>query len=61
MNNTPQEAWELIKRMAENSQQFGTRKDVHTRRVNEVNGSSIQQQLSKLTSVIRQLAVGNLQ
>ena len=58
MNNTPQEAWELIKRMAENSQQFGTRKDVHTRRVN---GSSIQQQLSKLTSVIQQLAVGNLQ
>ncbi|XP_027177724.1 uncharacterized protein LOC113776872 [Coffea eugenioides] len=61
MNKTPQNAWKLIERMVENSQQFGTRGDVHTRRVNEVIVSSIQQQISELTSTIRQLAVGNLQ
>ncbi|XP_027172083.1 uncharacterized protein LOC113771713 [Coffea eugenioides] len=61
MNKTPQDAWELIERMTENSQQFDTREDAHTCRVNEVNVSSIQQQISELTSAIRQLAVGNFQ
>nr|XP_027077154.1 uncharacterized protein LOC113700925 [Coffea arabica] len=61
MNKTPQDAWKLIERMAENSQQFGTREDVHTHRVNEVTVSSIQQQISELTSAIRQLVVGDLQ
>ncbi|XP_027178201.1 uncharacterized protein LOC113777366 [Coffea eugenioides] len=61
MNKTSQDAWKLIERMAENSQQFGTREDVHTRQVNEVTVSSIQQQISKLTSAIRQLVVGDLQ
>ena len=45
--------------MAENSQQFSTREDVPTRKVNEVETSSIQQQLTELTSFVRQLAVGN--
>ena len=58
-NKTPREAWLLIESMAENSQQFGFRESNPTRRVNEVETSSIQQQLSKLTSFVRQLAVGN--
>ena len=45
--------------MAENSQLFSSREDVPTRRVNEVETSSIQQQLSELTSFVRQLAVGS--
>ncbi|XP_071905861.1 uncharacterized protein [Coffea arabica] len=57
VNKIPRETWELIEGMAENSQQFGTREDVPTRRVNEVKTSSIQQQISELTSFVRQLAV----
>ncbi|XP_071920690.1 uncharacterized protein [Coffea arabica] len=56
-NKTPREAWELIEAMAENSQQFGFRESNPTRRVNEVETSSIQQQLSELTSAVRQLAM----
>ncbi|XP_027182175.1 uncharacterized protein LOC113780589 [Coffea eugenioides] len=56
-NKTPKEAWELIEAMTENSQQFGFRESNPTRRVNEVETSSIQQQLSELTSVVRQLAM----
>ncbi|XP_027183965.1 uncharacterized protein LOC113782266 [Coffea eugenioides] len=59
VNKTPWAAWELIKGMTENSQQFGTREDVLIRKVNEVKTSSIQQQLTELTSFVRQLAVGN--
>ncbi|XP_027185081.1 uncharacterized protein LOC113783207 [Coffea eugenioides] len=59
VNKTTQEARELIEGMAENSQQFGTREDVPIRKVNEVETSSIQQQLTELTSFVRQLAVGN--
>nr|XP_027076958.1 uncharacterized protein LOC113700697 [Coffea arabica] len=50
VNKTPRGAWELIEGMAENSQQFGSREDIPTRRVNEVETSSIQQQISELTS-----------
>nr|XP_027123738.1 uncharacterized protein LOC113740333 [Coffea arabica] len=56
-NKTPREAWELIEAMAENSQQFGLRESKPPRRINEVETSSIQQQLSELTSVVRQLAM----
>ncbi|XP_027155143.1 uncharacterized protein LOC113755303, partial [Coffea eugenioides] len=56
-NKTPREAWELIEAMAENSQQFGFRESNPPRRVNEVETSSLQQQLSALTSVVRQLAM----
>ncbi|XP_027166154.1 uncharacterized protein LOC113766131 [Coffea eugenioides] len=59
VNKTPRAAWELIERMAENLQQFDSRKDIPTRMVNEVETSSIQQQLSELTSFVRQLAVGS--
>ncbi|XP_027150381.1 uncharacterized protein LOC113750623 [Coffea eugenioides] len=59
VNKIPREAWELIEGMTENSQQFGTREDVPIRKVNEVETSSIQQQLTELTSFVRQLAVGN--
>ena len=41
VNKTPREAWELIERMAKNSQQFGTREDVPIRKVNEVETFSI--------------------
>ncbi|XP_027150222.1 uncharacterized protein LOC113750449 [Coffea eugenioides] len=61
-NKIPREACELIEVMAENSQQFGFRESNPTRRVNEVEtSSSIQQQLSELTSFVLQLAVGNVQ
>nr|XP_027083718.1 uncharacterized protein LOC113706020 [Coffea arabica] len=59
VNKTPREAWKLIEGMAENSQQFGTREDILIRKVNEVETSFIQQQLTELTSFVRQLAVGN--
>ncbi|XP_027172525.1 uncharacterized protein LOC113772154 [Coffea eugenioides] len=59
-NKTPREAWELIEAMVENSQQFGFRESNPTRMVNEVESTSIQQQLSELTSVVRQLALGNV-
>nr|XP_027122256.1 uncharacterized protein LOC113739220 [Coffea arabica] len=59
VNKTPREARELIEGMAENSQQFGTREDVPIRKVHEVETSSIQQQLTVLSSFFRQLAVGN--
>ncbi|XP_027083781.1 uncharacterized protein [Coffea arabica] len=59
-NKTPREAWELIEAMAENSQQFGFRESNPPRRVNEVETSSLQQQLSELTSVVRQLAMRDM-
>ncbi|XP_027151330.1 uncharacterized protein LOC113751499 [Coffea eugenioides] len=59
VNKTPREAWELIEGMAENSQQFGTREDISICKVNEIETSSIQQQLTELTLFVRQLAVGN--
>ena len=61
VNKTPRQAWDLIEGMAENSRQFGTRDDVPKRQVNEVSNSFVQQQLSELTSIVRQLAVGNMQ
>ena len=61
VNKTPGEAWELIERMMENSQQFDSRETLPTRWVNEIEISSIQQQLSELTSFVQQLAVGNEQ
>ena len=60
MNKIPREAWELIEGMVKNFQQFATREDIVTRRVNEVNISSLQEQLSKLTFIVRQMAIGNV-
>ncbi|XP_027173018.1 uncharacterized protein LOC113772584 [Coffea eugenioides] len=59
VNKTPQEARELIERMAENSQQFVTREDCPIRRVNEVETPSMRQQLTELTAFVRQQAVRN--
>ncbi|XP_027152472.1 uncharacterized protein LOC113752560 [Coffea eugenioides] len=59
-NKTPREAWLLIESMAKNSQQFGFRESNPIRRVNEMETSSIQQQISELTSFVRQLAMGNM-
>ena len=51
----------LIANMAANSQQFGTRLDPPSKHVNEVNISSLEQQIASLTSLVRQMAVGNMQ
>nr|XP_027109381.1 uncharacterized protein LOC113729261 [Coffea arabica] len=61
MNKTSREAWELIEGMAESSQQFSTREDIPTHHVNEVNISSMQKQLVELTSMVHQIAMGNMQ
>jgi len=51
----------LIANMAANSQQFGTRLDLPSKHVNEVNISSLEQQITSLTSLVCQMAVGNMQ
>ena len=43
----------LIANMAANSQQFGTRLDSPSKHVNEVNISSLEQQIVSLTSLVR--------
>ncbi|XP_073137142.1 uncharacterized protein [Henckelia pumila] len=59
-DKTPKDARNLIENMAANSKKFGTsRGDPMLRRNNEVNVSSLEQQLINLTSLVRQLAVGN--
>ena len=47
--------------MAANSQQFGTRLDPPSKHVNKVNISSLEQQIASLTSLVRQMVVGNMQ
>jgi hypothetical protein len=61
VDKTPEAARNLIANMAANSQQFGTRLGFASQHVNEVNTSSIQQQIANLTSLVRQMAVGNMQ
>ncbi|XP_031270531.1 uncharacterized protein LOC116128914 [Pistacia vera] len=61
VDKTTEAAKQLISNMAANFQQFGTRHDAPTKKVNEVSTSSIEQQLFDLTSLVRQLAVGNAQ
>ena len=51
----------LIANMAANSQQFGTRLNPPSKHVNEVNISSLEQQIASLTTLVRQMAVGNMQ
>ena len=43
----------LIANMAANSQQFGTRLDSPSKHVNEVNISSLEQQIASLTFLVR--------
>ena len=61
VDKTPKAARNLIANMATNSQQFGTRLDPSSKHVNEVNISSLEQQIVSLTSLVRQMAVGNMQ
>ncbi|XP_038977889.1 uncharacterized protein LOC120108375 [Phoenix dactylifera] len=61
VDKTPETARNLIANMAANSQQFGTRLDPPSKHVNEVNISSLEQQIASLTSLVRQMAVGNMQ
>ncbi|XP_022865475.1 uncharacterized protein LOC111385329 [Olea europaea var. sylvestris] len=61
VDKTPEGARNLIANMAANSQQFGTRLDTPSRHVNEVNVSSLEQQLASLTSLVYQMAAGNMQ
>ena len=61
VDKTPKAARNLIANMAANSQQFGTRLDPPSKHVNEVNISSLEQQIASLTSLICQMAVGNMQ
>jgi hypothetical protein len=61
VDKTPKAARNLIANMAANSQQFGTRIDLPSKHVNEVNISSLEEQITSLTSLVRQMAVGNMQ
>ena len=61
MNKTPTQARVLISNMAANAQQFGSRQDPILRKVNEVNISSVEQRLDKLTSLVEKFVVGNVQ
>ena len=61
VDKTPEAAKNLISNMAANSQQFGTRMDHTPKKVNEVNTSSLVRQISDLTSLVRQMAVNNVQ
>nr|XP_023895215.1 uncharacterized protein LOC112007142 [Quercus suber] len=61
VDKTPEAARNLIANMAANSQQVGTRLDPPSKHVNEVNISSLEQQMARLTSLVRQMVVGNMQ
>ncbi|XP_019178790.1 PREDICTED: uncharacterized protein LOC109173896 [Ipomoea nil] len=60
-DKTPTDARQLISTMAENSQQYGTRADGSIRRVNEVSTSQLENKISDLTTLVRQMAVGQMQ
>jgi hypothetical protein len=61
VDKTPEAARNLIANMAANSQQFGTRFDLPSKHVNEVNISSLEQKIVSLTSLVCQMAVGNME
>ena len=61
VDKIPKAARNLIANMAANSQQFGTRLDPPSKHVNEINVSSLEQQIVSLTSLVRQMVVGNMQ
>ncbi|KAH9697834.1 hypothetical protein KPL71_023778 [Citrus sinensis] len=60
VDKTPDTARNLIANMAVNSQQFNTRNDLlpPPKRVNEVSTTSLEKQVSNLTSLVQQLALG---
>jgi hypothetical protein len=53
VDKTLEAARNLIANMAANSQQFGTRLDLPSKHVNEVNISSLEQQIVSLNSLVR--------
>ena len=61
VDKTPEAVRNLIVNMAANSQQFGTRLNPPSKHVNGVNISSLEQQIASLTSLVRQMTVGNMQ
>ena len=61
VDKTPEAARNLIANMAANSQQFETRLDPPSKHVNKVNISFLEQQIASLTSLVRQMVVGNMQ
>jgi hypothetical protein len=61
VDKTPEATRNLIANMAANSQQFDTRLDLPSKHVNEVNIFSLEQQIASLASLVRQMAVGNMQ
>ena len=61
-DKTSQQAQVLISNIATNSQQFNTRPKMPVRKVNEVSSSSsLEQQITNLTLVVQQLAMGGMQ
>ncbi|RDX82284.1 hypothetical protein CR513_36947, partial [Mucuna pruriens] len=64
MDKTPTTARHLISNMARNTQQFGIRGPSQSRMVNEIGAASnqrLENQLTELTSLVRQLVVGQNQ
>ncbi|XP_010242023.1 PREDICTED: uncharacterized protein LOC104586472 [Nelumbo nucifera] len=61
VDKTPEAARNLIANMAANSQQFSYRLNPPAKHANEVNISSLEQQIASLTSLVRQMAAGNMQ
>ncbi|RDY01345.1 hypothetical protein CR513_15343, partial [Mucuna pruriens] len=64
MDKTPTAARHLISNMASNTQQFGTRGTIAPRMVNEIgtiDNPRLENQLTELTSLVRQLAIGQNQ
>ncbi|GMI95485.1 hypothetical protein HRI_003217800 [Hibiscus trionum] len=61
VNKAPTQAKDLINIMAANYQQFNLAHDTISRRVNEVNVSSLEDNISNLTSLVQKLALGNTQ
>ncbi|XP_031100852.1 uncharacterized protein LOC116004820 [Ipomoea triloba] len=61
VDKIPDVAKNLIANMAANSQQFGNRLVQPSKQINEVSISNLEQQVAGLTTLVRQLAVGNMQ
>ncbi|RDY05211.1 hypothetical protein CR513_10997, partial [Mucuna pruriens] len=64
MDKTPPAARHLISNIASNTQQFGIREPNQSRMVNEIDATSnqrLENQLTELTSLVRQLAVSQHQ
>jgi hypothetical protein len=60
VEKTHVEARDLISKMAANSQQFGIRADHTPIKVNKMMHSNIETQLSELTSLVRQVPLGQV-